>query len=552
MVRLICVVLIFVPVINGWSGSTAEGYDETSADTAFNITEDVIAYDGNPSIYFQDLTEPGTVFDVRFTPLEPCSLVAAEVVTYLGSGNGIIHVYSDSGGLPGQDLIAPFSVNLWGNLLRQRINLAAPLEIGDSDFHLALEYSQAPPPYAALDNNGGVGRSSHRVPGEDWTVIPTHDLNIRAYVNYYASDHDPPEIECLPRVLGFSVEETYRIDAEMTDISGVLSASIFYSPDSLNYNEIVMINTSGDTWSAEIPAQPAGSTVYYYLSAEDNSLNHNVGTFPEGGAENPFTLTIVEGYEMSYDDGGPESFWIVGSAWDNNRFAVRITPNDYPLRISGARVMVDGGTPFNITINEDNSGIPGILMSGPFELSRNVEDWAILFIPEEQQPMIYAGDFWVVFHWQMNSPASPAVGIDTTAPDSRSKRYTDTTGWIPVNGADFIMRAFGVGYTSGMENESGSPNLADEFVLRGNFPNPFNSSTEMRILALHDSYASLKIFDLAGRVVKTVFEGSLIKGENRFIWNGRNSSDDPVSSGIYFYRLSSGNYSQTRKMILLK
>ena len=521
-------------------------------ETPCEITEDIIAYDGNPSMYLPNLTEPGTLFDVRFTPLEACSLIAVEVVTYLGSGNGIIHIFADSAGSPGGDLVAPMIETLWGNLARQRINLPSPIDVGNSDFHIAVEYAQAPPPYTGLDNNGGTGRSSHKAPGGEWTVIAAHDLNIRAYVNYYTNDNDPPIIECLPRVLGFSVEQSYEIIAEITDISGVMSASVFYSPDSLNYVEIVMINVSGDTWSAEIPSQPIGSTVYYYVSATDNSQNQNTAMFPEGGPENPFTLQIVDGHEISYDDGTPESFWIVGSAWDNNKFGMRITPLEYPIRITGLRVMVDNTASFNITINEDDSGVPGVLITGPFEVSRNAEDWAILFIPEVQQPQINMGDFWIVFHWSINSPGSPGVGIDTFSPDNRSKRYTDTTGWIPVNSADFIMRAFGVSMTSVISDDPDAKKTPSDFKLLGNFPNPFNSSTEIRFLASASGYANLEIFDLTGRKVRTVIDGNIDAGENIVSWDGSDDYGNPVSSGVYFYRLRAGNNSQVEKMVLIK
>jgi len=521
-------------------------------ETPYEITEDVIAYDGNPSVYLPNLTEPGTYFDVRFTPLEACSLVAVEVVTYLGSGDGIIHLFADSAGTPGGDLTTPLTATLWGNLARQRINLPSPIDVDSADFHVAVEYDQIPPPYAALDNNGGTGRSSFKAPGGEWTVIAAHDLNIRAYVNYYTVDDDPPTIACLPRVLGFSVEESYEIIAEITDISGVLSASVFYSSDSLNYSEIVMTNVSGDTWSAEIPSHPIGSTVYYYVSATDNSPNQNTGMIPEEGPDNPFTLLIVDGHEISYDDGTPESFWIVGSAWDNNKFGLRVTPEEYPVRITGIRVMVDEVTPFNITINEDNSGMPGELITGPYEIYRNAEDWAILFIPEGQQPQIYAGDIWIVFHWQINSPGSPGVGIDNFSPDCRSKRYTDTSGWIAVDNADFMMRAFGVNTTSILSDDPDAKKTPSDFMLLGNYPNPFNPSTEIRFLTSVPGYAVLEIFDLAGRKVRTIFDGNIKAGENIVSWDGFNDWGNPVSSGIYFYRLRSETGSQIRKMTLIK
>jgi hypothetical protein len=517
-----------------------------------NITEDIIAYDGNPSVYFQNLNEPGTLFDVRFTPQEACSLVAVEVVTYLGSGPGIIHLFADSTGYPGGDLITPVDVSLWGNLQRQRIDLPSPIDVNLSDFHVALEYSQAPPPFMALDNNGGIGRSSYRSPGGDWTVFQSNDLNIRAYVNYYTSDNDPPEIESIPRVLGFSVEQSYGISAEITDLNGISMASVFYSIDSLNFTEISMTNVGGDTWYAEVPSQPVGTNVYYFISAVDNSPNQNMGMFPSGGPDDPLVIQIIEGFEISYDDGTPESFWIAGSVWDNNKFALRVTPDEYPVRITGTRIMVDEDTPFELTINRDNSGIPGMLIAGPFEASRNAEDWAILFIPEGHQPQIHQGDFWIIFHWRINSPESPGVGVDTFSPDFRSKRYTDSTGWLSVPSADFIMRVFGVSMISDIAENADGEIFPLGFTLLGNFPNPFNSMTEIRFLASISDYITLDIFDITGRKVKTPIDGVVQIGENKVVWDGVDGTGNSVSSGIYFYRLEAGNYCQTEKMVLIK
>jgi hypothetical protein len=457
------------------------------------------------------------LFDVKFTPQEACSLVAVELVTYLGSGPGIIHLLADSAGYPGGDLTTPVNVTLWGNLQRQRIDLPSPIDVDFSDFHIALEYSQAPPPYMALDNNGGA---SYRLPGGAWTVFQSNDLNIRAYVNYYTSDNDPPEIESIPRVLGFSVEQSYGISAEITDLSGISMASVFYSIDSLNFAEIAMTNISGDTWYAEVPSQPVGTNVYYFLSAVDNSPNQNTGMFPAGGPDDPLIIQIIEGFEILYDDGTPESFWIAGNIWDNNKFASRVTPDEYPVRITGARVMVDEDTPFELTINGDDSGIPGALIAGPFEAFRNAEDWAIMFIPEEHQPQIYEGDFWIIFHWRINNPGSPGVGVDTSSPDFRSKRYTDSTGWLSVSSADFIMRVFGISVISDIAENPHGEIVPPGFTLMGNYPNPFNSTTEILFLTSVSDYITLEIFDIIGRKVKN--------------------------------RLTAGDYCRTEKMVLIK
>ncbi len=93
-----------------------------------------------------------------------------------------------------------------------------------------------------------------------------------------------------------------------------------------------------------------------------------------------------------------------------------------------------------------------------------------------------------------------------------------------------------------------------EFGLRQNRPNPFNPATEIAFTL--DSAAAvrtlLKVYDTRGRRVRTLVDEDLGAGEHRAYWDGKDENGRPVSSGVYFYRLSSGEREQTRKMILLK
>lgn len=85
------------------------------------------------------------------------------------------------------------------------------------------------------------------------------------------------------------------------------------------------------------------------------------------------------------------------------------------------------------------------------------------------------------------------------------------------------------------------------FILRQNYPNPFNPVSVISYEIPAMSHVSLRVYDLLGREVATLFEGVRPPGtyEARFDGNG-------LASGIYFYRLESGTYSETRKLILLK
>ena len=90
------------------------------------------------------------------------------------------------------------------------------------------------------------------------------------------------------------------------------------------------------------------------------------------------------------------------------------------------------------------------------------------------------------------------------------------------------------------------------FVLEQNHPNPFNPVTSIRYELFDPSYSVVTIHNVLGQKVATLTQGYQNPGHYSIIWNGRNDQGLPVSSGIYFYRLTAGATTQTRKMMLLK
>ena len=96
-----------------------------------------------------------------------------------------------------------------------------------------------------------------------------------------------------------------------------------------------------------------------------------------------------------------------------------------------------------------------------------------------------------------------------------------------------------------------------ETELLANYPNPFNPETWIPYRLAADTFVTLTIYDLNGQVVRTLDVGHRIPAvyENRskaIYWDGRNEFGETVASGIYFYHLSAGDYSATRKMVILK
>lgn len=88
--------------------------------------------------------------------------------------------------------------------------------------------------------------------------------------------------------------------------------------------------------------------------------------------------------------------------------------------------------------------------------------------------------------------------------------------------------------------------------LLGNYPNPFNPETAIYYSLKDAGRVSLEIYNLKGQKVKTLINKNQAAGNHSIVWNGKDNNNKSVASGIYFYRIKSGKYSSTKKMILMK
>ncbi|HEX6790338.1 MAG TPA: FlgD immunoglobulin-like domain containing protein [Candidatus Krumholzibacteria bacterium] len=88
--------------------------------------------------------------------------------------------------------------------------------------------------------------------------------------------------------------------------------------------------------------------------------------------------------------------------------------------------------------------------------------------------------------------------------------------------------------------------------LEQNMPNPFNPTTAIRFSLASKENVTLAVYDIAGRLVRSLVNGTREVGSHEMTWDGRDNAGASVSSGVYFYRLDAGKFSQTRKMVLLK
>jgi hypothetical protein len=90
-------------------------------------------------------------------------------------------------------------------------------------------------------------------------------------------------------------------------------------------------------------------------------------------------------------------------------------------------------------------------------------------------------------------------------------------------------------------------NIPDKFNLKQNYPNPFNASTTISFTLPQESEVTISIYNILGQKIASVFEDMLSAGENNVVWNASEQS-----SGMYFYKIQAGDYTETMKMLLLK
>ncbi|MCC7159107.1 MAG: T9SS type A sorting domain-containing protein [Ignavibacteria bacterium] len=91
--------------------------------------------------------------------------------------------------------------------------------------------------------------------------------------------------------------------------------------------------------------------------------------------------------------------------------------------------------------------------------------------------------------------------------------------------------------------------MPSKFLLGQNYPNPFNPTTKIKfeIPVGVSAYTTLKIFDMLGREVNTLVSEELVAGTYEVAWSAKNQP-----SGVYFYKLNAGNFTQTKKMLMVK
>ena len=111
---------------------------------------------------------------------------------------------------------------------------------------------------------------------------------------------------------------------------------------------------------------------------------------------------------------------------------------------------------------------------------------------------------------------------------------------------------FGLKYLCNWIETVGAHDLPSNFGIKSAYPNPFNPVTHLRYDLPKKEIVNITIYDMMGKVVKTLVNVSQTAGFKSVQWNATNDKNEPVPAGLYLYTFQAGKVRQTKKMVLLK
>jgi hypothetical protein len=155
-------------------------------------------------------------------------------------------------------------------------------------------------------------------------------------------------------------------------------------------------------------------------------------------------------------------------------------------------------------------------------------------------PKEFTGDT-LTFTFKYIAPNT--AGFDTLFANGNSVNFNGEADTIDAwnFSADKIVRIY---VPIGIENIS---TVASDFSLSQNYPNPFNPTTNILFSVSKQSHVTLSIYDASGRLVQVLADGMYNTGKYKAVFDG-----SLAASGVYFYRLTAGDFTQTKKLVLIK
>lgn len=256
-------------------------------------------------------------------------------------------------------------------------------------------------------------------------------------------------------------------------------------------------------------------------------------------------------YNLTYDDNDHATGLYEPDA--NWELAVRFSPPAGNVRITNVKVLIIGNNNYwgngSFTLkmykSDGTGGLPGTQLITPYAYTPLQVGWQSFNITNVN----VSSDFYVSVKYDGFN--QPLIGADVPPGNQRAYEYNTSIWYKLTSPYDYtlFMRATVVTLTGVVEIDSRVP---ENFSVSQNYPNPFNPSTSIRYSLPASSNVKLIVFDITGNKVAELVNSDQEPGTYEVTWNGKNDMGLDVSSGVYFYLLSAGEFVSTKKLTLIK
>jgi hypothetical protein len=254
-------------------------------------------------------------------------------------------------------------------------------------------------------------------------------------------------------------------------------------------------------------------------------------------------------------------------------FVVKIQQyDDYPITTDGmafddiAVTVAGGGGGSAITAESEQNGTfatadgpvgTGIAVSGALSSSSDDDYFYFDVTAAGNINISLAINGTADLDWYLYNSSQTQVTRGYTTANPEVGNYTATAGryYLRVDGYNGATASYVLTVSGGLAQIASAAEkgeLPSVAALHGNFPNPFNPSTDIRFDLPAKSPVSLRIFDQRGHLVATLVDEVRDAGSQTVTWNGLDQQGRRVHSGVYIYRLEAGEFVATRKMTLVK
>ncbi len=234
------------------------------------------------------------------------------------------------------------------------------------------------------------------------------------------------------------------------------------------------------------------------------------------------------------------------SVWGANKMAV-VGGNDITLNLTNDKPL--GAVVLAAKFAEPGSDVT--LTSVSFEGTRvaHLEMKEAIIDNEKKTVLIYALPLSEDY---LQAGEGPIAKLTFTGKDKINLEETTVSRQTGLVLVDKDANEIKAEFSSTPVSSSRTLPLPLSYELSQNFPNPFNAETQIKFALRDDGKVTLTVYNILGQKVRTLLDGMQTAGFKSVIWDGKNEGGETVASGVYFYRIAATNFTETKRMVLLK